>query len=284
MQYVLSLFLIATLYTNTLSQTHRFLYEVHYKKDSTQENTTKDHFVLDINPSSIIYYNRGLLVQDSLIKSNSVISSKTLAPSEEMFSFIKHDAGKRTFDSYELLGMDMIKLSGETEQQWILHNDKKELQEMQLQKATTFWKGRNWIAWFASEIPFPEGPYKFHGLPGLITEIEDDRGNFSFKLIKSEKIDQVQEIQAISFWTGHAIMIDWEKYIKIKKNFYQDPLSFLSTGKVNLTNEKEKMILTDGTVVDKNNKRQVIKDQQQKIKKFNNPIELDQVINYPDTK
>src|SRR5690606_15007177 len=40
-------------------------------------------------------------------------------------------------------------------------------------KATTHFAGRKWIAWFASEIPFQDGPYKFRGLPGLIFQIED---------------------------------------------------------------------------------------------------------------
>ena len=53
-----------------------------------------------------------------------------------------------------------------------------------LQKASTNFGGRNWTAWFNSEIPFQEG-YKFTGLSGLIFEIYDSENIFHYSLIKS---------------------------------------------------------------------------------------------------
>lgn len=34
--------------------------------------------------------------------------------------------------------------------------------------ATTQFRGLTYTAWFALDIPINEGPWKFHGLPGLI--------------------------------------------------------------------------------------------------------------------
>jgi GLPGLI family protein len=59
---------------------------------------------------------------------------------------------------------------------WILSNEEKIIKGYNCKQATCFYRGRNYTAWFAPEIPIPEGPYKFKGLPGLILEIEDDRG------------------------------------------------------------------------------------------------------------
>lgn len=48
-------------------------------------------------------------------------------------------------------------------------------------KATATFRGRNWTAWYAPEIPYMEGPWKFNGLPGLILRIEDDKNEHVFE-------------------------------------------------------------------------------------------------------
>ena len=45
-------------------------------------------------------------------------------------------------------------------------------------KATTSFRGRNYIAWFTMDIPINEGPWKIYGLPGLILRLEDEDGLF----------------------------------------------------------------------------------------------------------
>jgi GLPGLI family protein len=61
-----------------------------------------------------------------------------------------------------------------------------------IQKATTDFKGRQYTAYFAPNIPFNLGPYKFDGLPGLITQLKDSELNYIFNLsdIKEEPINE----------------------------------------------------------------------------------------------
>ena len=47
-------------------------------------------------------------------------------------------------------------------------------------KATADYRGREWTAWFAPEIPFNEGPWKLWGLPGLIVRAYDSKGHYRF--------------------------------------------------------------------------------------------------------
>lgn len=50
--------------------------------------------------------------------------------------------------------------------------------------------GRHWKAWFAPEIPVPFGPWKFHGLPGLILKAEAN-GGFAFLATGLQQTDRI---------------------------------------------------------------------------------------------
>lgn len=56
---------------------------------------------------------------------------------------------------------------------WKIINEEKNISGVQCKKAITLFRGREYIAWFALSIPIDSGPWKFHGLPGLILEVSD---------------------------------------------------------------------------------------------------------------
>nr|WP_305050541.1 hypothetical protein [Elizabethkingia bruuniana] len=50
------------------SQTHRYIYELQFKYDSTETDRAKLNMVLDINPKEVKFYGRDLLITDSINK------------------------------------------------------------------------------------------------------------------------------------------------------------------------------------------------------------------------
>lgn len=64
---------------------------------------------------------------------------------------------------------------------WDITEETKEIIGYQCIKAIADYRGRRWIAWFAPEIPIPEGPWKLGGLPGLILEAYDANRDYVFE-------------------------------------------------------------------------------------------------------
>lgn len=108
-------------------------------------------------------------------------------------------------------------------QQWTLHNDTMTVLEHSCQKATCHWRGRDFVAWFAKDIPIRRGPWKFNGLPGLILKLYDtDRYYtfeavnlknssepmmlYDFKYTKStrKRIRKLQRALQVNFWKATA--------------------------------------------------------------------------------
>lgn len=65
---------------------------------------------------------------------------------------------------------------------WEISTESKMIQSFKVFKATTEFRGRSWTAWYTPDIPFPFGPWKLCGLPGLILEASDDSGVFNFSV------------------------------------------------------------------------------------------------------
>jgi GLPGLI family protein len=57
---------------------------------------------------------------------------------------------------------------------------KKKYWAITVKKATTEFAGRTYVAWYTTEISIADGPYKFHGLPGLILSIYDTNKHYQF--------------------------------------------------------------------------------------------------------
>ena len=72
-------------------------------------------------------------------------------------------------------------------QDWTLQGDTASFLGHQCQKAMCHWRGRDYIAWFAPDIPIRRGPWKFGGLPGLIMKIHDVDSLYVFEAVAIEK-------------------------------------------------------------------------------------------------
>lgn len=69
---------------------------------------------------------------------------------------------------------------------WTLTDETQEILGHNCQKATCRFRGRDFVAWFASDIPVQGGPWKFGGLPGCILKVYDGDNLYVWEAVAIE--------------------------------------------------------------------------------------------------
>lgn len=68
--------------------------------------------------------------------------------------------------------------------EWLITDENKIINNFSCNKAIANFRGRQWVAWFTTEIPLSFGPWKLHGLPGLIIEAYDATNRYTWRAVK----------------------------------------------------------------------------------------------------
>lgn len=284
MKKYLPLFLLACNFF--FAQNQCFSYEYQFVKDTlnTQE-ISKELMNLDISKDGSSFYSRDVQVSDSVmnayfekqIKTSGAMNVDTKMMSQRKgsvrYKILKKYADFKTTASINI-GIDSYQVSDDRKMVWTILPDQQKIGEFNAQKATTDFAGRKWVAWFSAELPFQDGPYKFHGLPGLIVKLEDLTKTHQFELIGTSKFTPTTE--KVSEFTGKKkeIEISQNQYRKIFLEDRNDPAKVIKQAIANgavfqLTDQNGNSIST----------AEMIKNKEQGAKaknaKDNNIIELD---------
>ncbi|SDM21410.1 GLPGLI family protein [Chryseobacterium taihuense] len=261
-----------------VAQTHRFIYEYHYKTDSTSSEHRKTNMVLDVNPADVKFYNYEFVKTDSanITKGgNHIIWDDT--------PVVVRKRNTNINNNYINL-QNMFIVETEDRVQWKLSNETKTSGSYQLQKATTGFGGRNWTAWFTKDINLNEGPYKFRGLPGLIFELYDDKDQFKFSLIKSYQLSKTYETRNIieNFAGQKPVKIPESRLNKMIVENFNDPLREFKEHYKNNTDPTARFMVMGIEVKSPEQIKDLSDKLQSHLRKHNNPIELNKAIVYPE--
>ncbi|GAB0157009.1 hypothetical protein CHRYSEOSP005_22780 [Chryseobacterium sp. Alg-005] len=257
-------------------QTHRFIYEYHFKTDSASAEHRKVNMVLDVNPDDVKFYNYEFVKTDSINKTrgeHNAIWDDTPA--------IIRKKNSNVNSSYMIV-QNLFVIDTEDKIDWKLSEQTKNMGGYTLQKATAKFGGRNWTAWFTKDINLSEGPYKFNGLPGLIFEISDDKDNFKFSLVKSYQLAKTYETRDIleNFAGQKAVKITEAKLRKMMLDNYNDPLHDFKEHYKNNTDPSARFMVMGIEVKSPDQLKELSELMQKNIKKNNNPIELNKAVKY----
>lgn len=298
MKNIVLLLLFITTATN--AQINRFFYEYKFIPDSNnKEEVKKEMMLLDIDKNGSDYYSRDKFVSDSTsmaevqkqIKSGSGSISINRRDRDGQVSY-KVTKSYPDFKTYLFtrVSMDQYKVREDKKPEWKILPEKQKIGEYNAQKATTNYGGREWIAWFSTDIPFQDGPYKFYGLPGLIVKLEDTTGSHIMTLVGNKKMespvaanemDMPGNVRIMGIG-GKEIEISKDQYRKLWKDYVNDPTKnmremMMRNGGSDRVSFKVKT--QDGKEVSDPNQvfREMEKRTKESLAKNNNPIEPDLV-------
>lgn len=213
------------------------LAKVHYKFSHINDTTARDKPLHDevvsyLGKNSYYYGSYSATrvqeqlqtqMSDPAFDGNIVIKS---AGSPINYSYIINTTLKQMDHIIKIAG-DGFLLSAEFPvQDWDIQEETKEIGNYLCQKATCTFKGRNYTAWFASDLPMPYGPWKLHGLPGLILSAYDDKKEVSFLYDGFDKTDTETSIPINP--STEAIKSTREEIEKLQKAFKDNPQSYMT--------------------------------------------------------
>lgn len=169
----------------------------YYEMPFDEDNTTKD----DPDDSEI---NETIVVgKKNVIKRNYTnLNTNKLSSTETI-----------TFDnSLYLVTEALPKL------EWDLsHADTLKIGTYICNKATTRFRGRNYIAWYTNDIAITFGPWKFHGLPGLILDMYDETHKFEWIVTKiSKKVINEKTLNQ----DKHDVNMDLKAFVALREEVF----------------------------------------------------------------
>jgi len=107
---------------------------------------------------------------------------------------------------------------------WKILPDKQNILSYNCQKATMSFRGRDYVAWFTTEIPVTNGPWKFGGLPGLILKLSDTKNHFVYQC---DGMEQLKSKEPINFYKVDYTKVSRKDLMKTYERFHFDVVEYM---------------------------------------------------------
>lgn len=206
----LSIFQASVPETETLApEEMEFVYDYRCCVDTTgllEDNMFSDNMLLQIGPDGLSKFSsyKNLTVDSILMRStqeqiaDAAIEGR-LSTGEFMTIYKNYPAGRLTHT--EKICQDWFRYEEEMPSfDWELTDSVAPVLGYECQSARCKFRGREWTVFYTEDIPLTDGPWKLHGLPGLIMKASDADGHYTFECIGiKSKADRPITIYKVPF-------------------------------------------------------------------------------------
>lgn len=208
-------------------------YDFRFMSDTTQRNSFyQEKMLLFVGKNMSLYTGYDTYIYDSTVSarlSEIIATEQRVSPRAGLrllnplaTKIIKNNSTKSVY-TIETFYKNFQKEERFPVIDWVISSDTKVVAGLLCQKASASIFGRHYNAWFSTELKFSNGPWKLGGLPGLILEANDNKGEVYFACtgfsLPSPKTPLIR-IPSMSIVTKP------DEYSKLKQAFLEDPISF----------------------------------------------------------
>lgn len=205
-------------------------YQFKFLKDAKiSQNLREGLCVLQIGENYSKFSDTKTLQKDSLFEKFSHLESVGAKEMNQLFMYdpLWNMESLRSVADKKVTYQKRYKTKYEYEElqpelKWQLHNDSKKILDYSCKKATVKYRGREFIAWYTTEVPINNGPYVFEGLPGLILELEDSQNKYHFTAVGIDK--KPMDIYLRN--DKEILKISRAKFREVEKTYHDNPGAF----------------------------------------------------------
>lgn len=279
---ILSVFILLISFC-IFGQKNQFIYDYKFKMDSlNRAKFESELMILETSSEGSKFYSYVQYVYDS---SMTATFKKADMTKQNHFDFtglknakIKFTVSKKYPNYNSLLrtsiGSTRVTLEENNKFDWKIESQKDKILGYNVQKATTYFKGRKWIAWFTNEIPIQDGPYRFWGLPGLILKLEDTKGDHTFTIVGTKNIHESINQKLNVDKTSKDIIVTEEKFNNLWNEYKKDPAKDVRQQNSSNSSFSSTITFNGKTYSNDEIAREIEKEVKEKLKTENNYIEL----------
>jgi GLPGLI family protein len=237
-------------------------YDFAHVRDTANPNSIyREEMMLWMNSDASCYKSFTRIASDSLRKaalldvvkagSGTIDMGKYRPFSQDEYFWFPDQ--KSLFQHRQLLQSHYLMKDPQPEINWAIAEETKKIGDYNCQKATARFRGREYTAWFCVDLPYRFGPWKLQGLPGLILEAYDAKGEVKFMFNRFVNSD-IKKFTMIEL-PPDGIQTTEKEFLKTLEAIRSNPNAGASSMGLSVTMQSGQQV--------------------RKTNKINNPIELE---------
>ncbi|MEJ5055080.1 GLPGLI family protein [Sphingobacterium sp. MYb382] len=208
--YKLFIFLVMPLavYSQSIKSTihekpvYRVYYEHHHvRNENKKDEVYKELMLLKVGTEHSQFISYDMVLSKAVLQKQvlqeldmgkvqvNMIAGKIIIPEEFIISYNTNQALVDAYISRHYIYPETLNPID-----WQLVDSTRTIVGIPCSFATAQYAGRDWEAWFSLEHAIPAGPWFLRGLPGLIVEAVDSRGEVKYLFSRLEPADTENEV------------------------------------------------------------------------------------------